>query len=105
MTTATAVVEKNEVTENEARELIKGGHFVTVTFIKRDGSTRVLNGRTGVAKYVKGVGMVYDPEKKGIVILFEANNEAEKPSDKYRAVRLDSIISIRAKGKEYTVKH
>lgn len=101
----TTTIEKTEVTEAEAKEIIRGGHFVTVTFIKRDGTVRVLNGRTGVAKYVKGIGMVYDPEKKGIVILYEANNEAENPSDKYRAIRLDSIISIRAKGKEYTVKH
>jgi DNA-binding beta-propeller fold protein YncE len=91
------------LTKDEARGIISTGSFVTVTFTKRDGTVRVLNGRTGVVKGVKGVGMNYDPAKKDIVILYEANNEADEPSEKYRAVRLESIITFRANGKTYTI--
>jgi hypothetical protein len=88
---------------SEAKTILRSGQFVTVTFTKEDGTVRVLNGRSGVAKGVKGVGMAYDADAKNIVILYEANNEAEAPSDKYRAVRVDRVIQIRAAGKTYVI--
>ncbi len=95
-----------KITPEQAREIIHTGKFVTVTFRKRDESIRVMNGRTGVAKYVKGEagkGRAYDFDEHGIVNLYETKNEAEEPSAKYRSVRLASLISVKAEGEEYEV--
>ena len=91
------------VSADKAKDLLKSGQFVTVTFTKKDGTVRVLNGRAGVRKGVKGVGMNYNADDKGIVILYEVNNPAENPSDKYRAVRIASIVNFKHKGQEYTI--
>lgn len=68
------------------------GKMVTVTFIKQDGSTRVLNGRLGVKKYLKGDKpngfaneyiSIYDVQNKG-----------------YRSVNRNTIIGLRMQGIE-----
>jgi len=70
------------------------GKFFGVTFTKDDGSTRVLNGRTGVSKYVTGTGLGYNPTSTGNVIVFE-------PGVGYRTVKLSRVKSIRFRGREY----
>lgn len=85
----------------EIKGIVSGGKFVTVEFIKKDGSKRVLNGRTGVSRYVNGVGLPYDKEEKGIIILYEI----AKGENHYRAVRINSIISVTADKKKYVVQN
>ena len=66
------------------------GKFVTVTFLKKDGTIRKLNGRINVTKYLKygpyvadtGTGFcVYDVVNKG-----------------YRTVKKDTILGITCGG-------
>lgn len=40
------------------------GRFFTVTFKKKDGSLRTINGRTGVHKYLKGGKATFDAQDK-----------------------------------------
>lgn len=52
---------------------VVGGRFFSVTFLKRDGTIRKLNGRLGVTKHLKGcdrtipdnIVVVYDLQAKG----------------------------------------
>jgi len=62
------------------------GKFMTVTFVKKDGSIRVLNGRLGVTKYLKGGKSTLDPNK--YVTLYDVQSKG------YRAVNRDTIISV-----------
>jgi hypothetical protein len=80
----------------KAREVIKqtNGRFVSVTFERSTDSksgakgervTRVF--RTGVKKDVKGGGLKFDPESKGLITLWCSNG--------YRMVKESNIICIK----------
>lgn len=73
-----------------------GGQFVTVTFTKKDGTERVLTGRAGVVKYLRGGIRTTDP--KDYFILYEIGNG-------YRNVNLDTISRIKANGVTLNVAH
>jgi len=66
------------------------GKFFTVTFIKKDGTERTLNGRVGVTKYLKGgVSRAGDQ----YITVYDVQNGG------YRSVNKDTIKEIKF-GKE-----
>lgn len=62
------------------------GKFVTVRFIKKDGSVRTMLCRTGVKKYLKGGVSTLDPDK--FLTVFDV---ALKD---YRAINRSTILSV-----------
>ena len=66
------------------------GKFITVSFIKKDGTARVLNGRTGVTKYLKGGVSTVNTDKYLVVY----DNVAQG----YRCVNKDTIVSVTCEG-------
>jgi WYL_2, Sm-like SH3 beta-barrel fold len=70
-----------------------GGKFISVTFIKKDGSTRVLVGRLGVTKHLKGGQSTLDPAK--FITIYDTQKEG------YRAINRETIQSVRLDGEEY----
>ena len=70
------------------------GKFVSVTFIKKDGSERVLVGRLGVTSRLKGGKSTLDPNQ--YITIFDVQN------DGYRAINRETILSVRLAGEEYT---
>lgn len=70
------------------------GKFISVTFIKKDGSERVLVGRLGVTSRLKGGTSTLDPNQ--YITIFDVQN------DGYRAINRDTIRSLRIDGEEYT---
>lgn len=74
--------------ENLADKLLNtGGKIVTVTFIKKDGSIRVMNCRLGVTKYLKGGTSTLDPEK--FITVYDLQSKG------YRAIAKDQILAIK----------
>ena len=71
------------------------GKFFSITFVKKCGTIRKATARTGVRKGVKGVGMNYNATDKGIKILWVCDAE------NFRAIKLNSILGIKFKGKNY----
>lgn len=69
------------------------GKFVSVTFTKKDGSTRVLVGRLGVKKHLKGGVSTLDADK--FITIYDTQNEG------YRAINRETIQSVRIDGKEF----
>ena len=70
------------------------GEFFTVTFTKRtDGSIRILNGRLGVRKHLKGGDLPYDAAAKELLPVYDTKAEG------YRMIDLRSIISAKVGGK------
>jgi hypothetical protein len=66
------------------------GKFFTVTFVKKDGTERVLNGRVGVVKHLKGgVNRVGDQ----YITVFDIKNGG------YRSVNKSTIKEVKF-GKE-----
>lgn len=69
------------------------GRFFTCEFIKKDGSTRILNGRLGVEKYLKGGDCTIDRSKFVIVYDIQAKG--------YRAVNRETILSVKMDGVKF----
>jgi len=73
----------------------KSGCFFTACFIKKDGTMRIMNCRTGVKKHLKGGTMGYDALSKGLLPVYDMEKKA------YRVVNLDTLRWIRFKGVHY----
>ena len=83
-----------------AKELIKemqSGKFFTVEFIKKDGSRRVMNCRTGVKKYTNGKGLSFNPIAKSLLPVFDLQKKD------YRFINLSTIIWVQVSGVKYWV--
>lgn len=72
--------------------LQQNGKFFTVTFKKQDGTIRVLNGRFGVHKFVKG----------GVSSLNDNNWNVYDTKNGYRSIKPESIISVSAGRTHYS---
>lgn len=67
--------------------LNSNGKIFTVTFIKKDGSIRELNGRLGVTKHLKGGISTLNPDK--FITVYDLKTQA------YRAVNKFTILSVK----------
>lgn len=78
---------------------LEAGRFITVEFIKADGSIRKINGRTGVSKYLQQSGIVHSQaNQKEYILLYTRNGSIR--FDAPRHVARTRILSVRADGVE-----
>ena len=87
------------IDKETAKELIKDtkGKIFTVTFIKKGGSVRVLNGRLGVTKHLKGGTLGYDPIEKGLIPVWDIKVKG------YRVININTITNLKIGKKEYDI--
>lgn len=76
--------------------MASGGTFVGITFTKKDGSVRNLNGRLFVGKGVKGTG-------KAIGLSSPMLRIYDVKADSFRTVNLQTTERVRMFGVEYLV--
>jgi hypothetical protein len=69
--------------------LSKGNKIFSVTFIKKDGSTRRMVARLGVRKGVKGVGMSFSPSEKNLMVVFDMHKRG------FRMINLETIVELK----------
>ena len=69
------------------------GKFLTVDFVKKDGSLRTLTGRLGVKKHLKGGTSTLNPDD--FITIFDVN------AGGYRAVNRATIKRVIFQGVEY----
>lgn len=72
--------------------LNSGGKFVSVTFVKKNGETRVLTGRLGVTKHLKGGVSTLNPDE--YITIYDVVNKG------YRAINRGTIQSISISGEK-----
>lgn len=70
------------------------GRFVSVVFIKKDGTQRAMLCRLGVTKHLKGGESKLDADQ--YLTVFDVQKEA------YRAINRDTIVSVKLAGTTYT---
>jgi len=90
---------EGEVTLDQAKQMIldtKGGFF-TVTFIKKDGTPRVMNARLGVKKHLKGGELKYDAKAMGYIPVFDMQKR------EYRMVNSGTILALNIGKKKYEI--
>ena len=66
------------------------GRFLTVEFIKADGSLRKINGRLGVKKYLAGGSCKLDLNK--FIIIYDLAARG------YRAINKNTIVNVNTTG-------
>ena len=93
-----------KISRRKASDLINNskGKFLSVTFVKKDGTKRVLVGRTGVHSSpnapLKGKGVRYTPSDYNLITLFDAHKKA------YRMVNVGTLTEVKSGGETYTVE-
>lgn len=77
---------------NELASIVaaSNGRFVSVTFIKKDGTERSMLCRLGVTKYLKGGESKLNADQ--YLTVFDVQKEA------YRAINKDTILSVKLAG-------
>lgn len=71
--------------------LATNGRFFSVSFIKKDGTTRKMTARLGVKKDIKGVGLKFNPSEKNLIVVFDIHKKA------YRMINLSTILTFKFK--------
>ena len=84
------IISKNEI------QRIAGNKFISVSFLKKDGSPRTINGRLHVKRYLKG-GDNPNTRKDEFLIIYSMRDKG------YRTINLDTVFRIAASGKEYLI--
>ena len=74
------------------------GKIFSAVFRKKDGEKRKMVCRQGVAKYVKGVGLKFNPEKRDLIGVFDMHKVA------YRFINVKTLEQIKIQGKTYIIK-
>ena len=76
--------------------LVSTGQFCTVTFLTVSGEIHTVNGRTGVKKYLTGVGKRSEATSKKYLLLYTRNGS--RSFNAPRNISRVNIVSIKAHG-------
>ena len=86
---------------------LKNGSIYSVTFVKKDGSIRVMNGIKGTSKGVNGHGMNYDQEAKGLMSVYDmqlAKKFKNEPTKCWRSINIVTVTKVKAKGEIHLIE-
>ena len=88
----------NRPSSDELKAMIKStkGRFFSAEFIKANGSKRVMNGRIGCHKGIKGVGRKF--QKENLVTVFDAQ------AKEYRMINVDTMLTFNCGGLSWRVE-
>lgn len=98
-----------KITRRQAHEKltsIKNGTIYSVTFIKKDGTVRVMNSIKGTRRGVKGVGLKFDPAAKNLIPVYDvqlAKQDPSNPEKCWRMVNLETVTDLCIDKQEYSV--
>ena len=79
-----------KVSKNQAKELINSskGKIFSVSFTKKNGETREMICRKGVKKHLKGGELMFDPNEKGLAVVFDMKKNA------YRMININTLQKL-----------
>ena len=89
-----------KIDRNTAKKYIyeTNGKFFSAVFTKKNGDIRLMTCRLGVKKGVKGVGLRFKPQDKGLMTVFDIHK------DGHRFLNLMTLKSLKIRGNEYQVE-
>ena len=93
------------ISRDEAKKLIQAtkGKFLTVTFTKKDGTTRVMNCRLGVKAYLKGGTLAYNPNDFNLIPVWDPQAH-RVTGNGYRMISVNTITALKIGANEYKVQ-
>jgi hypothetical protein len=88
------------ISKAKAKDLINAskGKFFSVAFVKKNGDLRNMNCRKGVTKHLNGGELAFNPNAKGLVVVFDAQKKA------YRMININTLQSITIDKATYSVE-
>lgn len=88
-----------KISKIKAKNMIykTNGAFFSAQFVKKDGSVRDMVCRLGVTKHLKGGELAFDPKEKGLIVVFEMDQEG------YRMINVRTLKQLKIDGKTYKV--
>ena len=91
------------INKEQAKQLIHitNGKIFSSTFIKKDGSHRLLTGRLKVTKGLKenAKPRPYDPSKYNLVCVYDMMAEG------YRMINLNTLLTLNINANKYIIKN
>ena len=84
-----------EITLQQILDRVSTGKVFSANFIKKDGTERTMNCRTGVVKHVKGKGRNFDPITANLIPVFDMNKNG------YRFISFDRLNWIKIEGEKF----
>ena len=97
----TSRVGRKLISRDTAKKYIyeTNGKFFSAVFTKKNGEKRLMTCRTNVRKYLKGVGLRFKPQDKGLMTVFDIHKGG------YRFINLMTLKSLKIRGKKYHINH
>lgn len=98
-----------QINRSEIEQMISNlsnGTIYSVSFIKKDGSTRLMNSIKGTSRGVKGVGAKYDAKSKGLIPVYDlqiAKQNPDNPEKAWRSVNIDTIFEVKVNKQKFEV--
>lgn len=98
------VIPRKEV--KEKLKSLKGGTIYSVTFVKKDGSLRLMNSIKGTHKGVTGEGLKYDADEKGLIPVYDLQlaRKGEPENRCWRSIRIATVQKICVDNEEFIVE-
>lgn len=96
------------INKSEAIELIKGlasNSIFSVKFIKKDGSERLMNSIRKTQKGVKGEGLKFDANEKGLMPLYDLQlaKSGVEESKCWRMINFHTLFEVKTNGEIYKI--
>ena len=84
----------------------KGGTIYSVTFVKKDGSVRLMNSIKNTRKGIKGVGLKFDADDRGLVPVYDLQLAKQGVAEDkcWRMVNVNTVQKLVANHEEILVQ-
>ena len=96
------------INRNKAKELIKesNGNIFSSTFIKKDGTHRLLTARLNVTKGLKenAKPRPYNPEEYNLVCVYDMALAKKQIKSPYRMINLNTLLTLTINNNQYIIK-
>ena len=98
----------NTITKEEAKKLIHitNGKIFSSTFVKKDGTHRLLTGRLKVTKGLKenAKKRPYNPEEYNLVCVYDMALAKKQIKSPYRMLNLNTLLTLTINNNKYIIK-
>jgi hypothetical protein len=87
-----------QITRQQAKSMIdnlENGTIYSVTFTKKDGSIRLMNSIKGTKRGVKGTGLKFNPEEKGLIPVYDIQLAKKDPANPDKAWRSINVTTLK----------
>lgn len=74
------------------------GQIFSVQFVKKDGSIRDMTARLGVKKYLKGVGLNFNPSDYNLIVAFDMVKK------EHRMINIGTLRLLKVDGKTFNIE-